>query len=278
MSSYKTPSYKAPLPSERRGFSHAGCRQKRPRAGFFKLTCCSGCGFELAYFQKNLEETLDAFDFSFFRLASSAGAPDGPFDLALVEGAVTEPFQIIELKKIRHVSKTLYAIGSCAITGGIPAIKALAPEAEVEQEAYKESLYRLASTRPHVVGDYVKVDGHVRGCPPGEGDLQEALASVLMGKDPEFTHHSVCMECKMADNACVLVEEGLPCLGPVTNAGCGALCPAHHRACYGCFGLMGQANVPALKGRFRELGRFSEEDIENRFFTLFGALGNTERK
>ncbi len=268
--------YKAPQPLKGAKNFHMGAR--RPRAGFFKFTCCSGCGFELAYFQRCLEETLAAFDFAFFRLASSSGTPEGPFDLSLVEGAVTEPFQIIELKKIRQRSKVLYAIGSCAITGGIPAIKALAPEAQVEGAAYKERLYGLASTRPHVINDYVQVDGFIRGCPPGERDLFEALSSALMGKDPEFTEYSVCMECKMADNKCVLVEEGLPCMGPVTNAGCGALCPAHHRACYGCFGLMGQANIHALKGRFRELGHFSEEDIENRFFTLFGALGKTERK
>ncbi len=245
-------------------------RAFRPRTGFFKFTCCTGCGFELAYFQKSLEETLRSFDFTFFRLASSAGSPEGPFDLALVEGAVTEPFQIIELKKIREKSKVLYAVGSCAIVGGIPAIKALSPEIEIERAAYKERFFGLSSTRPNVIYDYVKVDGHIRGCPPGERDLEEALASVLLGKKPEFIEYSVCMECKRGGNACVLVEEGLPCMGPVTNAGCGALCPAHHRACYSCFGLMGQANVPALKGKFRKLG-FSEEDIE-RFFTLFGAL------
>ncbi len=243
----------------------------RKRVGFFKFTCCTGCGFELAYFQRALEETLRSFDFVFFKLASSDGAPEGPFDMALVEGAVTEPFQIIEIKKIREASKVLYAVGSCAIVGGIPAIKALSPEMEVEKAAYKEKLYGMSSTRPHIIEDYVKVDGHIRGCPPGERDLQEALVSVLMGKEPEFIEYSVCMECKMAGNACVLVENGLPCMGPVTNAGCGARCPSRHRACYGCFGPMGQANVSALKWKFRQLG-FSSEDIEKRFFTLFGAL------
>ncbi len=247
---------------------------QKKRVGFFKFSCCTGCGFELAYFQRSLEETLSAFDFTFFRLASSAGSPEGPFDLALVEGAVTEPFQIVEIKKIRAASKVLYAVGSCAIVGGVPAIKAFAPEMEVERAAYRERLYEMSSTRPHVIGDYVKVDGCIRGCPPGERDLEEALASVLIGKEPEFIEYSVCMECKMAGNACVLLEDGLPCMGPVTNAGCGALCPAHHRACYSCFGLMGQANVPALKGKFRKLG-FTGEDIEKRFFTLFGALGET---
>ncbi len=248
---------------------------RKPRLGFFKFTCCTGCGFELAYFQRSLEETLKSFEFIFFRLASSSGAPEGPFDLALVEGAVTEPSQIIELKKIRERSKLLYAVGSCAITGGIPAIKNCSTELEIEKAAYQKRLYGIASTRPHIIGDYVKVDGHIRGCPPGERDLEEALASVLLGKAPEFIEYSVCMECKMGGNACVLVEEGLPCMGPVTNAGCGARCPAHHRACYSCFGLMAQANIAALKGKFKELG-LNDEDVERRF-TLFGALGETRQ-
>ncbi len=243
---------------------------RKPRVGFFKFSCCTGCGFQLAYFQKSLEDTLKSFDFTFFRLASSSGTPEGPFDLALVEGAVTEPYQIIELKKIRANSAVLYAVGSCAITGGIPAIKAGVPEMEVQNKAYRTKLYGLTSLRPSVLGDYVEIDGSVRGCPPGERDLQEAMVSVLFHRKPEFAGYSVCVECKIKGNICVLVAEGLPCMGPVTNAGCGALCPSYHRACYSCFGLMGQANTAALKGKFRKLG-LTEDEIERRF-SLFDAL------
>ncbi|MDA8085547.1 MAG: hypothetical protein M0Z75_02510 [Nitrospiraceae bacterium] len=242
----------------------------RPRAGFFKFSCCTGCGFELAYFQRSLEDTLKSFDFAFFRLASSSGDFDSLLDLALVEGTVTEPFQAVELKKIRKNSAVLYAVGSCAIAGGIPAIKAGGLELEIEKRAYQKKLYRLTSIRPSVLGDYVKVDGCVRGCPPGRHDLEEALVSVLLDRKPEFIEYSVCVECKMKGNICLLVDEGLPCMGPVTNAGCGALCPSCHRACYSCFGLMGQANIPALKDKFRQLG-LSGEEIERRF-TLFDGL------
>lgn len=244
--------------------------KRKPRAGFFKFSCCTGCGFELAYFQRSLEDTLKSFDFTFFRLAYSSGAPEGPFDLALVEGTVTEPHQAVELKRIRENSAVLYAVGSCAIAGGIPAIKAGGRELEIEKRVYQKKLYRLTSMRPSVLSDYVKVDGCVRGCPPGRRDLEEALVSILLHRRPEFIEYSVCVECKLRGNICLLVDEGLPCMGPVTNAGCGALCPACHRACYSCFGLMSQANIPALKNKFRELG-LSGEEIERRF-TLFDAL------
>jgi sulfhydrogenase subunit delta len=51
-----------------------------------------------------------------------------------------------------------------------------------------------------------------------------------------------------------MVARGTPCLGPVTHAGCGAICPAYARGCYGCFGPKETPNVPALAGHWRQLG------------------------
>lgn len=252
--------------------SFSSGERKKPRVGFYKFSCCSGCGFELGYFQAE-EETLKAFDYRFFRLISSGGSPRDkePLDIALVEGTVTEPWQVEELKLIRARSELLYAVGSCAITGGIPAIKATAPEEEVQGRVYREKLFELTSLRPSTLADYVSVDGFVRGCPPGRKDVVEALSSALMGKGPEFTDCSVCVECKVNGYMCVLVAYGMPCMGPVTNAGCGALCPSFGRDCYSCFGFMRQANLPALMDKFKQMG-LSDEDVGRRF-SLFGALG-----
>jgi coenzyme F420-reducing hydrogenase gamma subunit len=196
------------------------------------------------------------------------GTPHGPFDIALVEGAITEAWQADELKKIRERSRLLYAIGSCAIDGGIPAIKSTVPELEAEKRVYK-NISTKHSIRPHAIDKYVKVDGYIRGCPPGERDLYEALTSVLTGKKPDFLQYSVCIECKLKGNICVLVAYDMPCMGPVTNAGCGALCPSMNRACYSCFGPMKQANAPALAKKFKMMG-LSIDDIERKF-TQFGA-------
>jgi sulfhydrogenase subunit delta len=241
---------------------------KKPRLGFFKYSCCAGCEFQFIYFQKHIPETLAGFDLVYARMLRRGGSPEGPFDVALVEGTVTESWQVDELKRIRERSKQLFAIGSCAINGGIPAIKSTLPELDAERKVYRD-LSTIHSIRPHSLEAYVKVDGHIRGCPPGERDLYEALSSVLMGKMPDFIEHSVCVECKLKGNICVLVAHHMPCMGPVTNAGCGALCPTMNRACYSCFGPMKHANGPALARKFKMLG-LSKDDIARKF-TGFGA-------
>lgn len=220
------------------------------------------------YFQKYVLETITSFDFVFAKMLLRGGNPHGPFDIALIEGTITESWQVDELKKIRQNSARLFAIGSCAIDGGIPAIKSTMPELEAEKKVY-DDLSTIHSIRPHSVDAYVKVDGYIRGCPPGGRDLYEALSSVLTGKKPDFLQYSVCIECKINGNTCVLVAYNMPCMGPVTNAGCGALCPSMNRACYSCFGPMKQANGPALARKFKLMG-LSRDDIARKF-TLFGA-------
>ena len=241
---------------------------KKPRLGFFKYSCCAGCEFQFIYFQKYILETITSFDFVFAKMLLRGGNPHGPFDIALIEGTITESWQVDELKKIRQNSARLFAIGSCAIDGGIPAIKSTMPELEAEKKVY-DDLSTIHSIRPHSVDAYVKVDGYIRGCPPGGRDLYEALSSVLTGKKPDFLQYSVCIECKINGNTCVLVAYNMPCMGPVTNAGCGALCPSMNRACYSCFGPMKQANGPALARKFKLMG-LSRDDIARKF-TLFGA-------
>ena len=241
---------------------------KKLRLGFFKYSCCAGCEFQFLYFQKYIPETLKNFDFVFAKMFLRGGTPSGPFDIALIEGTITESWQVDELKKTRQHSTHLFAIGSCAIDGGIPAIKSTIPELEAEKRVYKD-LSTIHSIRPNSVDAYVKVDGYIRGCPPGERDLCEALSSLLTGKKPEFLKYSVCIECKMKGNICVLVAYDMPCMGPVTNAGCGALCPSMNRACYSCFGPMRQANGLALARKFKMLG-LSRDDIERKF-SMFGA-------
>ena len=241
---------------------------KKPRLGFFKYSCCSGCEFAFIFFQERVLESLAGFEMVFCRMVSSGGTAEGPFDLALVEGTITESWQIDELKKIRDNSRLLYAIGSCATNGGIPAIKATGVEQEIEKRVYG-NLSTIHSIRPSHIAAYVHLDGEIKGCPPADQDLHEVLTSVMLGKKPYLPDQSVCMECKMAGNICLLVADDKPCMGPVTSAGCGALCPSFDRACYSCWGPMKQANAMALARRFEGMG-LSPGQIVRRF-TLFGA-------
>jgi coenzyme F420-reducing hydrogenase gamma subunit len=106
--------------------------------------------------------------------------------------------------------------------------------------------------------------------------LFEALSSVITGKKPEFLTYAVCVECKLKGNICVLNAYNMPCMGPVTNAGCGALCPTYKRACYSCFGSLKAANAPALAKRFRKIG-LSQDDIRRKF-TMFDSNTSEFRK
>ena len=240
---------------------------EKPRIGVFKYSCCAGCEFQLIYFQQYVLETLGAVKIDYCRMLQSGGIEDGPFDVALVEGAITEQWQADQVKKIRAVSKYVIPIGSCAVCGGVPAIKNTAEEFEAEQRVYSD-LSAIHSVKAYPIDQYVKVDGYIKGCPMGVRDLTELVISLLLGKKPDFLEFCVCVECKLKNNICVLVAYDEPCMGPVVNAGCGALCPSHNRACYGCWGPMKDANAKALAGHFERMG-LSKQEIIGRF-TEFG--------
>ena len=240
---------------------------KKHKIGIFKYSCCAGCEFQLIYFQKQLLETFRAVDIAYCKMLDSGGAEEGPFDVALIEGAITEEWQAAQLKRVREASAYLIPIGSCAVCGGVPAIKNTTEEMEVEKRVYGDTS-RIHSMKARPVDDYVKVDGAVRGCPMGERDLTELVTSLLLNKKPDFLEYCVCVECKLKGSICVLVAYGEPCMGPVTGAGCGALCPSRGRACYSCWGPMGDANAGALADQFDRMG-LSREDIFRKF-TEFG--------
>jgi len=93
------------------------------------------------------------------------------------------------------------------------------------------------------------------------------VTAYLHGRRPQISSTSVCTECKRRGLVCVVVAHGTPCLGPVTHAGCGALCPAFARGCFGCFGPMETPNAAALVPLLRRLGA-SERDVERLFSTF----------
>ena len=238
----------------------------KPKIGVFKYSCCAGCEFQMIYFQKYILEMFNAAEISYCKLLQSGGNEEGSFDVALIEGAITENWQIEQLKNIRSVSKYLIPIGSCAVCGGIPAIKNTEEEYQVQKRVYDDTSV-IHSTRAKPVDCYVKVDGYIRGCPMGVRDLTEMVISLLLDKKPDFLEYCVCVECKLNGYSCVLVADDKPCMGPVTNAGCGALCPSNNRGCYGRWGPMKDANSKALADLFEKMG-LGSKDI-NRKFTEF---------
>jgi len=239
---------------------------RKPRLGIFKYSCCAGCQFQLIYFIERVKEVLGAVEIVYGKMETDSESVNGPFDAALIEGAITEAEQADQLKMVRRQSKYLVPIGSCAVNGGIPAIKNMSPELEIQARVYQD-LTPMHSMRAHAVDEYVRVDAVVRGCPIGERDLYEQVASLLLDRKPYMVEHCVCVDCKMKGYPCLLVMEKVPCMGPVTNGGCGALCPSSGRGCYGCWGPMTNANSTALAERFEEMGLPPDEIV--RRFSMF---------
>jgi coenzyme F420-reducing hydrogenase gamma subunit len=192
-------------------------------------------------------------EIAYFAEASRARIP-GPYDLSLVEGSITTPADLHRIQDVRRDSKYLVTIGACATAGGIQALRNFHDVAEFSRIVYPrpEHIAALATSSP--IADHVAVDFELRGCPINKQQLVEVISAFLNGRRPVVPTHSVCMECKMRDTICVMVSHGTPCLGPVTQDGCGALCPSYARGCYGCFGPMESPNMAAMIDWLQRLG------------------------
>ncbi len=221
---------------------------QRPRVGVVKLASCDGCQLTLLDLEDELLPIADRFEIVEFAEATSRRS-DGPYDVLLVEGSVSTPEQAEEIVQLRNRSRTLVAIGACATAGGIQAMRNWADEPAWRASVYPEPSYvsSLATATP--LSEHVQVDAELRGCPIAPAQLLELLTALRIGRRPQLPAESVCLSCKRAGNECVLVARGIPCLGPVTVAGCGALCPAYGRGCYACFGPREEANVDALRAQ-----------------------------
>ncbi|WP_030664772.1 oxidoreductase [Streptomyces rimosus] len=234
-------------------------RGSRPTLAVFKLASCDGCQLTLLDCEDELLAMAGQVEIAHFLEASSAVRP-GPYDLALVEGSVTTPRDAERVREIRAAARFLVTIGACATAGGIQALRNFADVEEFRATVYARPEYiaTLATSTP--VSAHVPVDFELRGCPIDRGQLLEVITAFLAGRKPDVPDHSVCFECKRRGTVCVTVAHGTPCLGPVTHAGCGAICPAYGRGCYGCFGPSGSVNLPALIPLLRRDG-MSEDDV-----------------
>jgi sulfhydrogenase subunit delta len=199
----------------------------------WKFASCDGCQLTLLNCEDELLQVADAVHIASFTEASSAVA-DGPYDLSLVEGSITTPADAERIRAVRAASRFLVTIGACATSGGVQALRNFGPDLAPVVYARPEYIDSLRTSTP--IADHVPVDFELRGCPVDRRQLLEVITAFLRGRTPAVPAHSVCLECKRAGQVCVTVSRGTPCLGPVTQAGCGALCPSVGRGCYGCFG------------------------------------------
>jgi sulfhydrogenase subunit delta len=249
--------------------------RKKPKLAVWKFASCDGCQLSLLDLEDELLEVADALDIAYFPEASRRTVK-GPYDLSLVEGSITTPRDAQRIRDVRRQSKFLVTIGACATAGGIQALRNFRGVKDFISQVYAHPDYidTLATSTP--VADHVQVDFELHGCPINKYQLLEVITAFLAGRRPGIASESVCMECKRAGNVCVLVAHGTPCLGPVTHAGCGALCPSFYRGCYGCYGPKETPNAASLSGRLKLLG-LEARDIQ-RVYRTFNTYARAFRK
>jgi sulfhydrogenase subunit delta len=246
----------------------------RPRLAVWKFASCDGCQLSLLDLEDDLLTLAAEIEIANFPEASSA-ITDGPYDLSLVEGSVTTAHDAERIKTVREQSKFLVTIGACATSGGIQALRNFADVNDFISAVYASPSYihTLATSTP--ISAHVKVDYELQGCPINKLQLAEVISAYLAGRRPQIPSYSVCMDCKLRGTPCIMVQ-GTPCLGPVTHAGCGAICPAFRRGCYGCYGPMETPNTAALAKEWTALGA-SQRDL-HRVFRTFNAAAEPFRK
>lgn len=249
--------------------------KKKPKLAVWKFASCDGCQLSLLDCEEELLAVTGLVDIANFPEASRA-VVKGPYDISLVEGSITTPHDAERIHHVRKMSRFLITIGACATAGGIQALRNFKDVKEFISIVYATPAYIDTLGKSTPIQDHVSVDYELRGCPINKMQLLEVLNAFLNGRKPNVPPHSVCMECKRRGNVCVTVAHGTACMGPVTHAGCGAICPTYNRGCYACFG---PKETPNTEGMSRELA-LKGLDSPNivRAFRGFNACADAFRK
>ena len=232
----------------------------KPRLAVFKFASCDGCQLSLLDAEDHLLAVAEAVEIANFAEASRDITP-GPYDVSLVEGSITTPHDAERIREVRRDSKFLVTIGACATAGGIQALRNWKDVRDFTSYVYANPQYIETLSTSTPVKNHVEVDFELRGCPISKEQLIEVVSALLHGRRPNIPSFSVCVECKRRGTPCVMVAQGIPCLGPITQAGCNGLCPAYERGCFGCFGPMESVNAASLTGKWMELGVQSSDVV-----------------
>jgi len=247
----------------------------RPKLAVWKFASCDGCQLSLLDCEDELLAIAGAVEIAYFPEATKTKIR-GPYDISLVEGSITTPHDAERIHQVRRASRMLIAIGACATAGGIQALRNFRSIKPLVRAVYARPDYIETLSKSTPIADHVFVDFELRGCPINKNQLIEVVSAYLQGRKPNIPRYSVCMECKRRGVQCVMVSQGQPCLGPVTQAGCDALCPAYNRGCFGCYGPAETPNTSALSAQLADNG--STEAQIGRLFRSFNASSEVFRK
>jgi coenzyme F420-reducing hydrogenase gamma subunit len=238
---------------------------KRPRVAVHKFSSCDGCQLAFLNAGEALLELARLVDIVHFAEAGPLD-PQARVDIAFVEGSISTPQELERIRMVRERSAYLVTIGACATAGGLQGLRNLYASGVADWTravyARPEHIHSLEQATP--IADHVKVNLALWGCPVNTRQVMAAVRDLLSGVVPVEERDKLCLECKRAQTVCVMVTRGIPCMGPVTRTGCGALCPRFGRDCYACYGPAENPNPEALARRFEGLGLVSKA-VAHRF-------------
>jgi coenzyme F420-reducing hydrogenase gamma subunit len=251
-------------------------RGRKPKLAVWKFASCDGCQLSLLNCEDELAILADSVAIANFP-EGFRQVQKGPYDISLIEGSITTAHDAERIHRIRRISKMVIAIGACATAGGIQALRNFQDVGEFTRFVYASPEWIDTLNKSTPISDHIHIDFELRGCPVNKHQLIEVLSALLMGRRPNVPSYSVCIECKRTGNVCVAVARGIPCLGPITQAGCGAICPAYNRGCYGCFGPKETPNTGSLSQWWRvQLGLTESEVV--RMFRTYNAFADPFRR
>lgn len=247
---------------------HISVKRGKPRIAVWKFSSCDGCQLSLLDCENELLTLTEHIEIAYFPEASSHYG-EGPYDVSLVEGSVTTAHDVQRIRDVRRISGKLITIGACATAGGIQSLRNFRDVKDFIQIVYANPEFIDTLETSTAIADHVNVDFELRGCPINKYQLLEVVNALLNARAPNVPVHSVCEECKLKGNICVMVSQGSACLGPVTHAGCGAICPSYNRGCYGCFGPAESTNTKSLGDELLKQGASKAEVA--RLYSTFNA-------
>jgi coenzyme F420-reducing hydrogenase gamma subunit len=230
----------------------------KPTVAVYKFSSCDGCQLSILNLEDELLDLAGAIEIAYFLEARRRTLP-GPYDIALVEGSITTPHELERIQEIRKQAKILVALGTCATAGGIQALRNFARLDDLALAVYEHPEYLHALPKSTPLAEHVKVDFELWGCPVNKYQLVEVIQAFLQKRRPMLPTQSVCLDCKRRGIVCMVVAHGVACLGPATRTGCGVLCPASGRGCYGCFGPAPSADVKTVIAALLPVERYPGE-------------------
>lgn len=230
---------------------------QKTKVAFFDFTGCEGCQLTVIDSLQTHLELLEAIEIVQFREAMTEADED--YQIAFIEGSYSRPRDEQRLRKIREQADIVVALGACAHLGGVNSIKNIqASQQNVREYVYGEQWDWYDTKLVQPISAIITVDAIIPGCPIDRLEFLEVVKNLLIGKTPSIPDYPVCVECKLKENVCIL-EQGGTCLGPITSAGCQAICPSYGTGCDGCRGFIPNPNRIAMKDVLFKAGMTVEQ-------------------